>query len=97
MHQCIRTHKLTESLAGVPLGHKLWPALVHVHIVIRNGALMHTVHSYSNHQTSQIVDKRNVGTDITILVATLLKLMLKPSAFSDSCKSYPFLCNTSGC
>ena len=30
----------------------------------------------------------------SLLVATLLKLMLKPSAFSDSCKSYPFLCNT---
>ena len=31
----------------------------------------------------------------SLLVATLLKLMLKPSAFNDSCKSYPFLYNTS--
>ena len=31
----------------------------------------------------------------SLLVATLLKLMLKLSAFGDSCKSFPFLCNTS--
>ena len=31
----------------------------------------------------------------SLLVVTLLKLKLKPAAFSDACKSYSFLCNTS--
>ena len=48
----------------------------------------------SNHQTSEIVDSVIWGLT-SLLVTTLLKLMLKPSAFSDSHKSYPFLYNTS--
>ena len=47
----------------------------------------------SNHQTSEIVDSVIWGLT-SLLVTTLLKLMLKPSAFSDSHKSYPFLYNT---
>ena len=31
----------------------------------------------------------------SLLVVTLLKLKLKPAAFSGACESYSFLCNTS--
>ena len=31
----------------------------------------------------------------SLLVVTLPKFTIKPSAFSDTCKSYPFLCNAS--
>ena len=37
----------------------------------------------------------HIETDITVLVVTLLNLILKPSAFSDTCKSYTLLCNGS--
>ena len=37
----------------------------------------------------------HIETDITVLVVTLLNFIIKPSAFSDTCKSYPFLCNGS--
>ena len=86
---------------------------------IKNGALMHTVHSlslliihtlillaiqYSKHPIDKNIESNHQPSELwisviwgltSLLVATLLKLMLKLSAISDSYKSYPFLCNTS--
>ena len=47
-------------------------------------------------QTTNIVEKRTLIWRLTsLLVVTLPKFTLKLFAFSDACKSYQFLCNTS--
>ena len=60
--------------------HSLSLLIIHSLILL---AIQHSKHPIdknieSNHQTSEIVDKHNLGMDITILVITSLKLMLKP-------------------
>ena len=53
-------------------------------------------HCESNHQSSDIVEKRISIVRLTsLLVVTLPKFTLEPFVFSDARKSYTFLCNAS--